>query len=174
MKARQVLRSYIREGEHWMDVLESVADCWPVEWWDDPADVARSRLGGDAPLLWRSEPWVRWQLGPENGVPYGERPAAGTQVAMSGRQLLEVLADPGAADGAKVRALRALAERPPESGLMPMVPSLLTADGKWPLPSLSRAVGALGTLAVLAAREWVTDTRPWLHWTGSRERVAIS
>ncbi|MFE0457922.1 hypothetical protein ACFW1A_01515 [Kitasatospora sp. NPDC058965] len=56
MEARQVLRSYIREGEHWVDVLESVAGCWPVEWSDDLADVARSRLTGDEPLLWRCEP----------------------------------------------------------------------------------------------------------------------
>ncbi|WP_146259300.1 hypothetical protein [Streptomyces tateyamensis] len=168
VEARQVLRSYVCEGEHWVDVLESVADCWPVEWWDDLAGVARSRPTGDESLLWRSEPWVRWQLGPGSAVPCGDRPGVGVEPGLSTRQLLEVLADPGAADRAKVRALHSLAGRPPEPGLIPMVPSLLTADGERPLPLLSRAVGPLGALAVPAAREWVTDTRRWLSWTGMR------
>lgn len=34
-EAREALRGYVREGEHWRDVLESAAGCWPVEWWDD-------------------------------------------------------------------------------------------------------------------------------------------
>lgn len=166
VEARQVLRSYIREGEHWMDVLESVASCWPVEWWDDLADVARSRLTGDEPLLWRSEPWVRWQLRPRNAAPRGKRPAADAEAGLSGRRLLEALADPGAADSARAGALWALAERPPESALIPLVPTLVTADGERPLPPLARAVRRLGALAVLAAREWATDARPWLSWTG--------
>lgn len=45
-EAREALRAYIREGEHWVDVLESVAGVWPVEWWDDLVDVARARLTG--------------------------------------------------------------------------------------------------------------------------------
>ncbi|MFE0457939.1 hypothetical protein ACFW1A_01600 [Kitasatospora sp. NPDC058965] len=168
VEARQVLRSYVREGEHWVDVLESVAARWPVPWWDDLADVPRSRLTGDEPLLWRSEPWVRWQLGrPRAAVRCGDAPGGGgAESALSSRHLLLLLADPGAADSAKVNALRALAARPPEAGLIPLVPSLLTADGQWPLPLLSRAVGRLGPLAVPAARAWVTDTRPWLSWTG--------
>ncbi|TQF07759.1 hypothetical protein E6W39_34690 [Kitasatospora acidiphila] len=166
VEARQVLRSYIREGEHWVDVLESVAGCWPVEWWDDLAGLARSRLVGDEPLLWRSEPWVRWQLGQRSAAPRADRPVVGAEAGLSGRQLLQVLGDPGAPDGAKVGALWALTERPPEPGLIPMVPTLLTADGRRPLPLLSRAVDRLGALAVPAAREWATDPRQWLSWTG--------
>ncbi|PYC88093.1 hypothetical protein C7C46_01645 [Streptomyces tateyamensis] len=166
VEARQVLRSYIREGEHWVDVLESVAGCWPVEWWDDLADAARSRLTGDEPLLWRCEPWVRWQLRPRNAAPSGKRPVADAEAGLSGRELLDVLADPGAADSARAGALWALAERPAESALIPLVPSLVTADGRRPLPVLSRAVRRLGALAVPAAREWATDARPWLSWAG--------
>ncbi|MFD4137971.1 hypothetical protein [Streptomyces sp. NPDC058572] len=166
VESREALRSYVREGEHWVDVLESVARSWPVEWWDDLADAARSRLTGDEPLLWRCEPWVRWR--PRFGVAArsGPRGVHTVEVGPSSGRLLALLADPGAAEGAKVGALNALAGRPPESALMCLVPSLGTSDGERPLPLLSRAVERLGALAVPAAREWVADGRPWLAWIG--------
>lgn len=167
-EAREALRAYIREGEHWVDVLESVAGVWPVEWWDDLVDVARARLSGEEPLLRRSEPWVRWGAGPLPVAPV-RRPRMHTvDVSPSGRLLLCLLADGGAADGAKIKALDALAGRPPEPALIPLVPGLGTVDGERPLPGLARAVERLGALAVPEARRWAADERPWLSWTGIR------
>ncbi|MFI1279457.1 hypothetical protein ACH4U5_01615 [Streptomyces sp. NPDC020858] len=49
-EAREGLRTYVRDGEHWARVLESVADSWPGEWWEDLGDVARARIGGEEDL----------------------------------------------------------------------------------------------------------------------------
>ncbi|MFD5467451.1 hypothetical protein ACFWIQ_32195 [Kitasatospora sp. NPDC127059] len=43
VEAREALRAYIREGEHRSDVLESVADAWPREWWGDLEEAAWDR-----------------------------------------------------------------------------------------------------------------------------------
>ncbi|MER5636079.1 hypothetical protein ABT095_03905 [Kitasatospora sp. NPDC002227] len=158
--AREALRAYVHDGEHWVDVLQSLAAGWPVEWWDDLAGVARRRLAADRVPLWRSEPWVRWQVPAPEPVLRARPPQP---VVASGR-LLALLADPAADRSAKVAALRALAARGPEPGLIPLVP-LLRAEG--PMPLLGRAVDSLGVLAVPAAREWVTAPDRWLSWTGA-------
>lgn len=165
-QAREALRAYVREGEHWVDVLESVADAWPVEWWDDLADVARARLTGEERLLWRCEPWVRWgMVGSSPGRPELRRiDDAGTSIG----RLLSVLADGGSARSEKVHALRVLAGRPPEPRLIPLVPDLADVNGELPLPGLMRAVERLGALAVPEARAWAVDERPWLSWAGIR------
>jgi hypothetical protein len=167
-EARETLRAYVREGEHWVDVLESVAGVWPVEWWDDLADVARARLTGGEPLLWRSEPWVRWAVGPLPAARVHPPRIHTIDVGPGNHQLLSVLTDGGSTDGAKAQTLHTLAGRPSEPALIPLVPRLGTADGEWPLPGLTRAVERLGALAVPEARVWATDERPWLSWTGIR------
>ncbi|MGW0706126.1 hypothetical protein ACWD4G_09205 [Streptomyces sp. NPDC002643] len=166
-EAREALREHVREGEHWVDVIESVAGIWPVEWWDDLADVARGRLTGQEPLLWRSDPWVRWGLGGRTADPGpAPRERLDCDTGPGGRRLLSVLADAGTSRGEKVEALRVLAGRPPEPGLIPLVPGLAEVNGELPLPGLTRAVERLGAGAVPAAREWAADERPWLSWNG--------
>ncbi|MFF9777318.1 hypothetical protein ACF1HJ_27110 [Streptomyces sp. NPDC013978] len=166
VEAREALRAYVREGEHWTDVLESVADAWPVEWWDDLAGVARDRLGGEQPRLWRSEPWVRWRAGAETHPPVRPRRPHPVDVGPSGTRLLEILADGGSARHTRIEALRSLAGRPPEPGLLPLVPDLAEVNGELPLPGLASAVLRLGPLAVSEARAWVASGRPWLSWIG--------
>ncbi|WP_190215127.1 hypothetical protein [Kitasatospora indigofera] len=80
----------------------------------------------------------------------------------TGGTLLTLLADPGARKDAKVHALRLLACRPSEPGLLALVPSLSDQDGRFPLPGLARAVARCGPLAVPDARTWVEDGRGWL------------
>ncbi|MGP8304426.1 hypothetical protein ACTPOK_42355 [Streptomyces inhibens] len=167
-EAREALRAYIREGEHWVDVLESVVGSWPVEWWDDLVDIARARLSGEESLLWRSDPWVRWGTGHRTSAHPRPQGAQTVEVGPSRRRLLAVLADPDTADGAKAEALHTLAGRPPEPDLIPLVPGLGTVDGERPLPWLVRAVERLGSLAVPEARVWAADERGWLSWTGIR------
>ncbi|WP_370423743.1 hypothetical protein AB8O64_35325 [Streptomyces sp. QH1-20] len=164
-EAREILRGDIGEGEHWVDVLESVADVWPVEWWDDLADIARVRLTGEERLLQGSKPWARWATGAPTTVAHPPRLHA-IEGGSTGRRLLSILADTDSTDGAKAQALRTLAGRPPEPGLLPLVAGLGTADGERPLPWLTRAVERLGVLAVPEAREWAAAERPWLSWTG--------
>ncbi|MBZ3905791.1 hypothetical protein [Streptomyces griseiscabiei] len=168
-EAREALRAYVREGEHWGDVLESVADVWPLAWWDDLAEVARARLGDDRPRLWHSEPWVRWRLGAETHTSEGPcRPCPPDMIGIgegSGR-LLDVLADGGAGLSTRIEALRLLAGRPPDLSLVPLVPSLAGVNGELPLMGLESAVLRLGPLAVPAAREWAVDGHTWLSRIG--------
>lgn len=161
-EAREALRGYVREGEHWRDVLESAAGCWPVEWWDDLEGAAQHRLQGDENDL-RGEPWGRWGL----AAAPAERavrpdPLAGETSA----RLLELLADPGARQEWR-HVMVALARREAEPGLLPLVPSLGPADGEYPLPLLPRALRKLGVLAVPAAREWVRAEEDWLAGLGN-------
>ncbi|WP_200301554.1 hypothetical protein [Streptomyces adelaidensis] len=167
-EAREGLREYVREGEHWGDVLESVAGVWPVEWWDDLAGVAHDRLGGDEPRLWRSEPWVRWRVGAGRSGPVRPPRTHTIDVGPSSRRLLAVLADGGSAYGAKVQALRALAGRPPEPALIPLVPGLAEVNGEPPLPGLGAAVRRLGARALPQARAWAADGGQWLSWIGTQ------
>ncbi len=167
-EAREALRAYIREGEHWVDVLESVANRWPMEWWDDLADVARARLNGEKPLLWRSQPWVRWGMGYETSAHPRPQGTHTVELGPNRRRLLSVLADADTTDGVKAQTLRTLAARPPEPDLISLVSGLGTVDGERPLPWLGRAVERLGALAVPEARIWAADDRDWLSWTGIR------
>ncbi|MEU6231687.1 hypothetical protein [Kitasatospora sp. NPDC047058] len=161
-EAREALRAHVRDGEHWRAVLESVADAWPVGWWDDLAAVARERLEPGTEEPW-GEPWVRWGLVVARPEPQRRRPVP-CEGETSAR-LLELLADP-AESGRWREAVRALAGREPEPGLSPLVPSLGPADGEYPLPLLSRAVLELGVAAVPAAREWAAADAPWLAGLG--------
>ncbi|MFB7613842.1 hypothetical protein [Kitasatospora sp. NPDC056181] len=159
VEAREALRAHVREGEHWAAVLESVAGAWPVEWWDDLAGPARERLKGHPEDRW-GEPWDRWgSAAPRPGRAVGLRDPM-PEVASA--RLLELLADPAEPENRKVTALGALAARAPEPGLVPLVPSLGTADGGLALPRLPAVVRRLGAPAVPAAREWAGTGEPWL------------
>lgn len=161
--ARQGLRAYVRKGEHWVRVLESLATCWPLEWWEDLGDVARARIGAEAELPWFSEPWTRFGIEVQSR-PFVPRPSL---AGLSTAELLALLADTRAEGATKVDALRALNGREPAEGLIPLVPSLGTSDGRRPLPLLRRVVECLGALAVPAAHGWAQEDRHWLAQLGA-------
>ncbi len=161
-EARDGLRAHIREGEHWVDVLESVADRWPADWWEDLGEVARARTGGEAEPPWSREPWIRFGIATRE-VPV--RPREGRSDC-SDEELLALLADVRSSDRAKVGALRELAGRPATDELIPLVPLLGTSDGGRPLALLRRVLERLGARAVPAARRWAADDREWLAELG--------
>ncbi|WP_159425010.1 hypothetical protein [Streptomyces sp. TLI_053] len=163
-EARDALRAYVKEGEHWVAVLEEMACRWPVEWWDDLAETGRERAERDPEDRW-GEPWYRWGLagpGPVHGSrerkPFAE---------VDNARLLELLADPEESEERRAAALDVIDDRGPEPGVIPLVPSLGTADGKYMLWPLIGVVDKLGALAVPAAREWAVATEPeWLRRRG--------
>ncbi|MCX5213479.1 hypothetical protein OG689_30145 [Kitasatospora sp. NBC_00240] len=166
-EAREALRAYIRDGERWMSVLESVAGSWPVADWDDLLEPVRARLAGEEPDLWGQEPWLRWgsRLGLVEPPIVGRRPDALTGLDVE--RLLTLIADPRASVGARSEALWSLARRSPKPSsdvlapLLGLVPSLGTGNGR-PVPGLRRALELLGATAVPAARGWADSAEPWL------------
>ncbi|MDT0266005.1 hypothetical protein RM844_06825 [Streptomyces sp. DSM 44915] len=162
-EAREGLREYVRTGEHWVRVLESVTARWPAEWWADLGEVARARIGGEAEPPWAAEPWTRFGIA-VRARRFAPRPVLD---GLDDEELLGLLADRATEDDVKVHALRTLRGRGPAEGLIPLVPGLGTPDGRWPLPALTRAVEDLGARAVPAARGWARDGRPWLARLGA-------
>ncbi|RAS21581.1 hypothetical protein BCL80_1306 [Streptomyces avidinii] len=161
--AREGLRAYVRQGEHWVRVLESLSAGWPPAWWEDLGDVARTRIGAEAELPCFSEPWTRFGIEVQSR-PFVPRPSlAGCSTA----ELLALLAGTRTEGATKVDALRVLNGREPAEGLIPLVPSLGTSDGRRPLPLLRRAVECLGALAIPAAHGWAQEDRPWLALLGA-------
>ncbi|TXS15152.1 MULTISPECIES: hypothetical protein [unclassified Streptomyces] len=161
--AREGLRTYVREGEHWVRVLESLSARWPPEWWEDLGDVAHARIGTEPELPLWSEPWTRFGIEVQSS-PFVPRPSLS---GLSTAELLALLADARAEGRTKADALRALSSRDPVEGLIPLVPTLGTSDGRRPLPLLRPAVESLGALAVPAARGWARADHPWLAQLGT-------
>ncbi|MYW04034.1 hypothetical protein [Streptomyces sp. SID3343] len=163
-EAREGLRSHVVVGAHWVFVLESVSALWPVEWWEDLGEVARARIGEESQRPWFPQPWTRFgiEVRRPDGAP--RRPDLS---ARGDEDLLALLADPRTDNGLKCHALGELARRPPVEGLISLVPSLGTPDGRLALPLLWRAVAGLGALAVPAARRWEVDDRAWLARLGA-------
>ncbi|MFC9586694.1 hypothetical protein ACFVJ8_28245 [Streptomyces yangpuensis] len=159
-EAREALRSHVREGAHWVSVLESVSRIWPLEWWEDLGEAARARIGGEPEPPWFTEPWTRFGIEVQRPDP---GPTPKDLTGLTDDELLDLLAEAGS----RVDALRELSRRDPVEGLIPLVPSLVTPDGRHPLPRLRQAVDRLGALAVPAARRWVGDEREWLARLGS-------
>ncbi|MFJ6616497.1 hypothetical protein ACIQOW_02795 [Kitasatospora sp. NPDC091335] len=170
-EARETLRAYIREGEHWLSVLESVSERWPVEWWEDLRDVARARLGADDdPTPW-ARAWEHWGI----SIPRPDRrpPEPHLPTAPANAELLAILADPTASEDRRSDALYVLYHhRDPEPGLLPLVPSLGTADGEHSLPLVTGVLRKLGAHAVPAARDWAASDTRWLAWEGLRVLAA--
>ncbi|WP_306326920.1 hypothetical protein [Streptomyces venezuelae] len=162
-EAREGLRAYVRHGEHWAGVLESVAADWPAEWGEDLGDVARARIGTEEERPWGPVPWARWGIEVQ-GPPSEYRPSL---MPLDTAELLALLAGEGTDRVTKFDALRALNDRTPTEELIPLVPTLGTSDGRRPLPQLRRAVDRLGALAVPAAHGWARDDRPWLAELGA-------
>ncbi|MEU1287990.1 hypothetical protein [Kitasatospora sp. NPDC005856] len=163
-ETREALRSYVREGARWVSVLESLSHQWPLEWWEDLGEVARARIGGEPEPPCFTEPWTRFGIEVQRPNP-GPPPLDLTD--LDDGALLDLLADPGLGSAGKVDVLRELSLRGPVEGLIPLVPSLGTPNGRRPLPLLRQAVDRLGTLAVPAARRWICDDRPWLARLGA-------
>ncbi|MEV6977089.1 hypothetical protein [Kitasatospora sp. NPDC093806] len=164
-EAREALRGYVGEGEHWAMAMEEMARRWPVEWWEDLEEVARKRAVGERV----GEPWERWgmvEVRPAKGA-RAPKPLAGETNA----RLLELLADPAESEERRIAALDELDDRGPEPGVIPLVPSLGTADGEYVLWPLIGVVEKLGAAAVPAAREWVGAEQAWLRGLGYRVLV---
>ena len=153
-EAREAVRSHVREGAHWVSALESVSVLWPLEWWEDLGEVARSRIGGEPELPWSTEPWSRFGIEVQRSDP-GPPPPDLTGLADG--ELLDLLAGPRPGADNRIDALRELSRRGPVEGLIPLVPSLAAPDGRQPLLLLGKAVDRLGALAVPAARRRVRD-----------------
>ncbi|MFJ7208307.1 hypothetical protein ACIQWR_32860 [Streptomyces sp. NPDC098789] len=163
-EAREALRQYVRQGTHWVAVLESLALSWPPEWWEDLGGVARARIGAEPEPPWPTEPWTRFGIEVQHSDP---GPVAHDLGGLADGELLDLLAGARPPAGGRIEALRELSRREPVEGLIPLVPSLVTPGGGRPLPLLRRAVRHLGPLAVPAARRWVDDEREWLAQLGS-------
>ncbi|MFD3469393.1 hypothetical protein ACFWWM_24060 [Streptomyces sp. NPDC058682] len=161
-EAAEGLRGYVREGEHWVHVLESIADAWPQAWWEELGDVARERIAGeeDPP-----GPRVPWELFGVERLPGPSRPDRAYE-HLGTEQLLALIAAPDTTVGDKVAVLRALAPRGPQPGLLPLVPLLGHPCPGRVLPGVRAALRRLGPLAVPAARGWARDEREWLARLG--------
>ncbi|GGV26174.1 hypothetical protein GCM10010495_47610 [Kitasatospora herbaricolor] len=166
-EAREALRAYIRDGERWMSVLESVAGSWPVADWDDLLEPVRARLVGREPeFLWH-EPWLRWRdrLGLVAPPAVGRRPDA--LAGLDTGRLLALIAAPGTPEGDRSDALWSLSRRSPRPSpgslapLLALVPSLGARNGR-EISGLRGAVRLLGATALPAAREWAGSAEPWL------------
>lgn len=107
-EAREGLRNYVRDGEHWVHVLESIAGEWPRAWWDDLGDVARERITDEEDPLWAHEPWDSFGIERETGFRPDPLPDAGRD-RLDTEQLLALIAAPGTTEADKADALRALA-----------------------------------------------------------------
>ncbi|MFE4519648.1 hypothetical protein ACFRMQ_36365 [Kitasatospora sp. NPDC056783] len=164
-EAREVLRAYIREGGRWLPVLESLSGSWPVEWWEDLADTARARLtDGDDPTPW-AKAWEHWGVAipTPDRTPPKPRPSAG----LTNAELLEAIAT-GSEDRREDALYVLHHDRDPEPGLVPLVPSLGTADGRHSLPLVTGLLAKLGAHAMPAARAWAASDTRWLAWEGLR------
>ncbi|OPG06539.1 hypothetical protein B1R27_17230 [Streptomyces sp. GKU 895] len=163
-EAREGLRAYVRQGRHWRRVLESVASCWPTEWWEDLGPLARARIseGGEPP--WCVEPWIRFGI----KVPGRTRVPRASLDQLGTAELLGLLADVRGPEETKCEALRALLGRQPTEELIPLVPLSGPPDGHRVPALIARAVDRLGAAAVPAAKVWVQDGRPWLVQLGAQ------
>lgn len=106
------------------------------------------------------EPWEEyedWAPPPQQPNPLAELP---------NRALLDLLADPAEEEHRKVDALKALYDRAPEPGLVPLVPGLGEAGGEHSLPMLGLVLHKLGALAMPAARAWAASGTRWLARQG--------
>ncbi|MER7175049.1 hypothetical protein [Streptomyces mesophilus] len=162
-EARDGLRAYICGGEHWVMVLELVADRWPDAWWEDLADVARTRIGQEPEPPWRAEPWTRFGIAVQRPA---SRPVRPDLTGHTDGQLLDLLMKALPGDRIRGDALRELCRREPVEGLIPLVPSLVTPSGRLPVVGLTRAVEHLGALAVPEARRWAHAEPEWLARIG--------
>lgn len=173
--ARQALLDYIRDGEHWVDALESVALTWPSGEWSGLYPVAARRLteADVEHLHLYGDPWKTWlaehpafaarcadrraeAADRRNRRPRGEPPMD---------LLLAFIRDPERRQPARTRALFDLARRKVPLDFLDLVRSLTfrpEPDGPpWLLPGVLRVVQTLGAAAVGHARQWAEAEPPF-------------
>ncbi|WP_405449399.1 hypothetical protein [Streptomyces erythrochromogenes] len=164
-EAAEGLRDYVRHGEHWVGVMESIASAWPRAWWEGLREVALERIAGEEEEPWAREPWEHFGMARDPAArmaaqPDPERERLGTDA------LLALIGEPGTTAADQVGVLRLLAPRGPQPGLIPLVPLLGHPGVDRPLPGVRAALRRLGAHAVPAARAWARDERPWLAALG--------
>ncbi|KJK43971.1 hypothetical protein [Streptomyces sp. NRRL F-4428] len=164
-EAAEGLRDYVRHGEHWVGVMESIAGEWPLAWWEGLREVARDRITGEEEQPWAREPWDHFGIPRNPAAQQGPQPAP-VRERLGTDALLALLAEPGATPRDKAGVLRTLTRRGPQPGLIPLVPLLGLPGAGRPLPGLRAALQGLGGRAVPAARDWARDERPWLAALG--------
>ncbi|WP_157621485.1 hypothetical protein [Saccharothrix sp. NRRL B-16348] len=161
-EAVTAVRAYVRDGPHWLDVLETAAADWPRAWWDDLADTARRRLTPDdrESLLWRDRPWSTWArehdwaTRPVTDRPAGPHPHRDRPTS----ELLALLRDRDVPQGVKTQVLFELARRDPEPALLDLAEHLVRdTPVRGPVPGLRRALAPLGPRAADHARRWSVD-----------------
>ncbi|MDX3187842.1 hypothetical protein PV458_05475 [Streptomyces sp. MN03-5084-2B] len=172
--AMDALRQYVCEGERWVEVLETVADTWPAEWWDDLAPIVAGRVGQTSPeeIFAGREPWSRWAGRDRRIDALIERaqpsctwrcpslPHRGTPVA----ELLGLLVDPDTPAGLLSDVLHEFARhRDPERRLLDVAdrlaarPDVLRGD-------LFQVLTNLGPQTVDHARRWARSATHPLRW----------
>ena len=164
-RARDALRDYVRDGLYWIDVLESLPDEWPVDWWDDLNETAAARLTPRhaSKLLPGSQPWQRW-LGRNPRLDVildiaardrAEPRARRTDLAAaSDADLIAALVAPGTGRPEMAAVLRQIRNRDrPVPELLDVVELLATVN---PL-GLFGALRAQAGLVVPQARAWAAN-----------------
>ncbi|MGW2274187.1 hypothetical protein [Streptomyces yangpuensis] len=164
-EAAEGLRDYVRHGEHWVGVLESIADAWPRAWWEGLREVALERLAGEEEDPWARQPWEHFGVTRNPAAGRGPQPDPDRE-RLGTDALLALIAGPGTTAADTVGVLRILARRGPQPGLIPLVPLLGHPGVDRPLPGVRAALRRLGARAVPEARTWARDERPWLAALG--------
>ncbi len=164
-EAAEGLRDYVRYGEHWVGVLESIATEWPRAWWEGLREVALERITGEQEAPFAREPWEHFGI-PRNPAARQAPQSDPDRERLGTHALLALIAEPGTTVVDKVGVLGILARRGPQPGLIPLVPLLGFPGGTRPLPGVHAALRRLGVRAVPEARAWARDERPWLAALG--------
>jgi hypothetical protein len=172
--AADALRQYVREGERWLDVLQTIADTWPSEWWDDLAPIVAGRAAGASPeeVFVGQEPWLKW-AGRDRRIdvliqraqpaaawrcpslPHREAPATA---------LLSLLADPGAPAEMLSAVLHEFARhRDPEPRLLDITDQLAARPDVMRI-GLFHALKKLGPQTARHARQWARSPSHPLWW----------
>ena len=163
--AADALRRYVSEGERWIEVVETIADTWPGEWWDDLAPIVAGRAANALPeeeVFAGREPWSRW-AGSDRRIDallQRARPSVAWRcpslryrdVPVAG--LLSLLADPDASPEALSAVLHEFARhRDPERRLLDVADRLAARPDARSI-GLVHALVKLGPQTVRLARQW--------------------
>lgn len=172
--AADALRQYVRDGEHWADVLSTIAGTWPRAWWDDLAPIVAGRMADATPeeIFPLEEPWLSWAgrdrridvlLQASRPVPTWKCPSRShhdTPVAA----LLGLLADPDAAPGTLSAVLHEFTRhREPEPRLLDVADALADRPDVREI-GLFSALEKLGPVITRQARTWAGDPAHPLWW----------
>ncbi|NGO81567.1 hypothetical protein G6045_38810 [Streptomyces sp. YC504] len=169
-EARDGLRAHVRGGEHWVSVVELVADRWPDAWWEDLADVARKRIGQEPEPPWHVEPWKRFGIAARRPA---SRPVPPDLSGRTDGELLDLLAKALPDDCVRARLGQGvLADQLVPEALPVLVAELaeLRRTRTWCGPAATaRRLARFGPAAAPAVGDL---RRLWLHTPHSYERAA--